>query len=319
MIKIRSYPRAIVVSLLFVALTIYSRPLAFSGITDFAGKAMASLKATFPKTTDAELQHMLEARINANPVWRDLVRQKRMAVGLVDLRDETKIRLASLNGNHMMYAASLPKIAVLLAAMDAIEKGELEETDEIRTDMRAMIAQSNNQATTRMIDRLGFQKISSVLTAPEYKFYDKGKGGGLWVGKRYAAGGKRYPDPLKGISHAATVDQVCRFYGMLAAKQLVSPQRSQQMLEIMGDPELHHKFVNTLDQIAPAAKVYRKSGSWRTYHSDSALVIGPESRKYILVALIDDVTGGQICKDLVLAAEEVLHINTPALAAKRGE
>jgi len=79
------------------------------------------------------------------------------------------------------------------------------------------------------------------------------------------------------------------------------------MLDIMEDPELHHKFVNTLDKIAPNARLFRKSGSWRTYHSDSILVWGEDSnRRYILVALIDDANGEQIIRDLVKPIEKVL-------------
>jgi beta-lactamase class A len=207
----------------------------------------------------------------------------------------------------MMYAASLPKIAVLLAAVDAISKGELKETAEIRSDMRLMIARSNNQATTRMIDRLGFKKIEAVLTDPAYKLYDPAQGGGLWVGKRYGSGGGRYPDPLKGLSHAATANQVARFYYLLSEKRLVSETRSEQMLSILANPELHHKFVNTLDRVAPRATVYRKSGSWSTYHSDSVMVEGPK-RNYILVALIDDANGEQICRELVSTVEDLLQI-----------
>src|SRR5690606_5613598 len=145
----------------------------------------------------------------------------------------------------------LPKIAVLLSSMDAIEKGELRETPEIRKDMRSMISRSNNEATTRMIDLLGYEKIQSVMTDPKYMFYDKSRGGGLWVGKRYGSGGDTNREPLKNLSHAATVDQVCRYYYLLANGKLVNKGRSKQMLDIMGDPELHHKFVNTLDHIAP--------------------------------------------------------------------
>jgi beta-lactamase class A len=77
------------------------------------------------------------------------------------------------------------------------------------------------------------------------------------------------------------------------------------MLNIMADPKLHHKFVNTLDRIAPEARVFRKSGSWRNFHSDSALVWGP-NRKYILVALIEDSEGESIIRKLVLDVEKVL-------------
>ena len=255
---------------------------------------------------DADLQKKMEKAILSNPQWKKLINSKRMSIGLVDMRNPAQSRFASLNGNHMMYAASLPKIAVLLAAEEALEDGSLKETPEVLNDMRIMISKSNNQATTRMIDRVGFDKIASTMTNPSYKLYDKTNGGGLWVGKRYAAGGKRNPDPLKGISHAATVKQVCRFYHMLANDQLVSPERSAHMRKMMINPDLHHKFVNVLDRIAPTAKIYRKSGSWKQYHADSVWV-KDQSRNYILVALIDDEAGGSICKDLVYAIEGVLN------------
>ncbi|AUC86569.1 hypothetical protein CW731_15330 [Polaribacter sp. ALD11] len=254
---------------------------------------------------DSALKAILVKEINSNKKWKRLVAGKQMSIGIVDLSDATKFKYAGMNDNFMMYAASLPKIAILLAAMDAIDKGEMEYTDEIKKDLRLMISKSNNQASTRMIDRLGYKKIEDVLRAPKNKLYDEEVGGGLWVGKRYAAQGKRNPDPLKGLSHAATTRQVCSFYYQLALGNLINTASSKEMLEIMKDPKLHHKFVNTLDKVAPKATIYRKSGSWRNYHSDSALVWGPE-RKYIIVALIDNDYGEQIIRNLVKPLEKVL-------------
>lgn len=259
------------------------------------------------KLLDSSLQTNLRDELASHPDWNDLIVQKKMAVGLVDLSDPENVRFARVNGNHMMYAASLPKIAILLAAMDAIEKGELKETSEVKKDMRLMISKSDNSAATRMIDGVGYDKIEAVMIDPKYAFYDEHKGGGLWVGKRYGSGGDTNREPLKNLSHAASVTQVCRYYYLLANGKLVNQKRSKQMLDIMEDPELHHKFVNTLDQIAPAARLFRKSGSWRTYHSDSILVWGKNSnRRYILVALIDDANGEQIIRDLVKPIEKVL-------------
>jgi beta-lactamase class A len=254
----------------------------------------------------ANLQSDLENIIAGNNKWAILTASKRMCVGLVDLRDPNNVRFARVNGNHMMYAASLPKIAVLLAATDAIDKGELEETVEIKADMRLMIAKSNNQATTNMIDRVGLDKIEDVMRDPRYGFYDEQTGGGLWVGKRYASTGPRLGDPLKNISHGATVAQVCRYYYLLTFGKLVSFERSKDMLGYLGDPELHHKFVNTLDQVAPKAKVYRKSGSWKSFHSDSALVWGAGWRKYIIVALVEDAEGETIMRDLIFEVDKKL-------------
>ena len=246
---------------------------------------------------DQALEAQLKAAILANPTWAQLYRSKRLSVGLVDMSEEQNPRFATLNGKHMMYAASLPKIAVLAAAHDAIERGELKETAEVKEDMRLMIAKSNNAATTRMIDRIGFEHIERTMRDPRHQLYDSDHGGGLWVGKRYAAGGRRYPDPMKGISHAATTDQVCRYFYLLANGELVSAESSLKMMSYLVDPELHHKFVNTLDRVAPRARVYRKSGSWSVYHADCAMVQGP-SRNYIMTALVEDPGGEQIIREL---------------------
>jgi len=254
---------------------------------------------------DPYLKSVLEKEINSNSTWKRLVKGKQMSVAIVDLSDSTNFRYAGMNDNFMMYAASLPKIAILLAVMDAVDKGELAYTDEVKQDLRLMISKSNNQASTRNIDRVGYEKIEEVLRSPKHNLYDEEVGGGLWVGKRYAAAGRRYPDPIKGLSHAATTRQVCSFYYQLALGNLISTERSKEMLQIMKKPALHHKFVNTLDKIAPKADVYRKSGSWRNYHSDSALVWGPK-RKYVIVALVDYDYGEQTIRDLVRPLEKVL-------------
>ena len=255
---------------------------------------------------DNHLQARLTAQIQANPNLRRLMQQKKLSVGIIDLKDSYHHRYAAINGEEMMYAASLPKIAILLAAVDAIEKGELKETEAVRKDIQLMIRKSNNAASTRMIDRLGYEKIANVLKNPRYELYNQQKGGGLWVGKRYAAQGNRNPDPLKGLSHAATAAAVCKYYYLLSQSELVSAKGSEKMKSALINPGINHKFVNTIRKIAPKAKLYRKSGSWSTFHSDSIWIKGPK-RNYILVALIDDPNGEQIARNMVKIAEKVLR------------
>jgi beta-lactamase class A len=251
------------------------------------------------------MEKILREEIYKNKHWKKLVENKKMAIGVVDLANIHDVRFAGLNEDHMIYAASLPKIAVLLAVMDAIDKKEVVETAEVKRDLHLMISKSNNAAATRMIDLVGFEKIESVLRDVSNRFYDEDCGGGLWCGKRYAKSGKRYPDPVAGLSHGATTSMVSSFYYKLFFGQLISKKRSAEMLQILKDPALHHKFVNTLQTIAPNASVYRKSGSWKNYHADSVLVWGPE-RSYILVALIDDPNGESIIRELVVPLEKVL-------------
>lgn len=292
----------------FVFLLILMVSFNLLGQNELPLKISDSLIKPLRSLLDEDLQANLENELYSNPQWKKLMVSKKMAVGVVDLSNPEKPRFARINGNYMMYAASLPKIAILLAAIDAIDKGELIETPEVTADMQIMIKNSNNQASTRMIDRVGYEKIESVMTDPKYEFYDEETGGGLWVGKRYGGGGDTNREPLKHLSHAASVTQVCRYYYLLANGQLVNEERSKQMLDIFENTALHHKFVNTLDQIAPDARLFRKSGSWKNFHSDSVLVWGKDpNRRYILVALIENPNGEKIIRSLVKPIEKVLN------------
>ena len=254
---------------------------------------------------DIGLEDKLRQIVHDHSRWEQLVKDEKLCIGVVDLKDMRNPRFASVNGDVMMYAASLPKIAVLLAAEDALEKGEIQSTPELERDMRMMIAKSNNQATTRIIDLLGYEKIESVVTSEQHHFYSPEQGGGLWVGKRYAAGGPIHREPIKNLSHAATVHQVCRFYYLLINRQLVSAERSEHMLKMLESPEISHKFVYALRQIDPDAKLYRKSGTWKNWHADSMLVWG-ETRRYIIVALAQDGNGERILRSLVLPLDRAI-------------
>ena len=214
----------------------------------------------------------------------DDAREGRLSVALIDLSRQGEPRVASVNGDAMMYAASLPKIAILLAAFEKIEQGQmtLDESTEYR--LGRMIKVSSNRYATEMMHQVGKEYIARVLLSPRYRLYDPEHNGGLWVGKDYAKSGLWRRDPLHNLSHGATAMQVARFYYLLATENLVTPEYSRKMREILEDSELDHKFVRALRHIDPDAAVSRKSGSWSTYHCDSVLV-QREGHSYIAVAL----------------------------------
>lgn len=252
-----------------------------------------------------DLQAKLDAIVKSNPHYAALSNSKTLSIGIADLQDPLHAKFAAVNENNMVYAASLPKIAVLLASEEAIAQGKIQPTPEVKADMRLMIAKSNNEAASRMINRVGIKQIGEIMQDPRYNLYDKQNGGGLWVGKPYGGGGVRVGDPIKNLSHAASVFQVCKYYYMLTFGQLVSQEGSKDMLDMLVDPQLHHKFVNVLDRVAPNAKVYRKSGTWANWHADSALV-WDTNRKYIVVALAEDAAGETMLRDLMLKIDTAL-------------
>jgi beta-lactamase class A len=255
---------------------------------------------------DPGLQAQLEKGLSRVPEWQRLIERHKLAVAVVDLSSRTP-RFARVNGNQMMYAASLPKIAIMLTAYASFEDGSLKETPEIHRDIEAMIRVSNNAAATRVLDAVGMRKVEQVMRDPRFGFYDERRGGGLWVGKRYASTGLRRGDPLANVSHGATATQVARFYYLLANGRLINRRRSEEMLADLSHPGIHHKFVAAIEKRAPLADIFRKSGSWKQWHSDSVLVRDSSWRDYILVALIESENGEQILRALVPAVETILH------------
>lgn len=254
---------------------------------------------------DTVLEQKLRMELYKVPLFKQLILKKKMAIGIVDISTDPP-RFASVNGETMIYAASLPKIAVLLAAIYSFEKGTLEESNENLSLLKEMIAKSSNTAATTMIEKIGIKKINTILQMSEFHFYDKSQGGGLWVGKPYAKNTIRIGDPMFNISHGANVNQVCRLYYLLAAGKIISPARSAQMLEILKDPLIHHKFVKILDEVAPEATLYRKSGTWKQWHADSIMVRGETWRNYILVALVENKNGETILQKIVPTIEKIV-------------
>jgi beta-lactamase class A len=224
---------------------------------------------------------------------------------VVDISDIENPRVAAMNGDEMMYAASLPKIAVLLAAFEKIAQGKMELDFETEWKLHKMIKASSNVAATEMMHLVGKEYIARVLLSPRYRLYDPRHNGGLWVGKDYAKAGLWKRDPLHNISHGATAMQVARYYYLLETENLVTPEHSRKMKEILGHSLLRHKFVKAMTRISPGASVFRKSGSWRTYHSDSALVESGDS-KYIAVVLSNDKNGAVWLDEIITALDGII-------------
>jgi len=248
-------------------------------------------KENTPILKDAEdwqLQKGLETVI-AEQNLTGAVKAQELSVVLVLVTDPDKPRLAELNGRNMVYAASLPKIAILLAAAVEIDEGRLELNNELHTDIDNMIRYSCNACATKVLGQVGREELLGILQSPKYNFYDQNDSGGLWVGKDYGPSAAYHRDPLAGLSHGATAFQAARFYYKLQNGSLASPEQTQMMLEALSHPGIKHKFVKGL-KAYPDLEIFRKSGSWKTYHSDSALVRA-DGLAYIVVALTHNPKG----------------------------
>ena len=236
---------------------------------------------------------------------KNATQRKQLSVVIVDITDTASPRMAYVNPNEMMYAASLPKIAILLGAFEKIADGEMVLNDETLEKLKLMIRHSSNEAATEILHRVGKEYLAELLQSPRYRLYDPQRNGGLWVGKDYSKAPVWQRDPLHNLSHGATALQVARFYYLLETGQLVSPELSKLMKSILADPAHEHKFVKGLKEVQPDSEIYRKSGTWGPYHSDSAIV-EHHGRRYIAVALAKSAKGERWLQKLIVALDDII-------------
>jgi beta-lactamase class A len=94
---------------------------------------------------------------------------------------------------------------------------------------------------------------------------------GLWVGKAYGKAPAWKRDPINGISHGASAMQATRLYFGMMTGTIIDKKYLPKLEKIFGNPAIRHKFVKGL-QGRKDVEIFRKSGTWRDYHSDSAVV-----------------------------------------------
>jgi len=86
-----------------------------------AGSAVAE-QTRYPDlwdSVDAGLQTALEQMLaGMHPEFMKAVRNQKLAVAVVDVTELQDPRVASINGDVMLYAASLPKIAIVVTRPD---------------------------------------------------------------------------------------------------------------------------------------------------------------------------------------------------------
>jgi beta-lactamase class A len=262
--------------------------------------AFARYVLDYTTPVDTELQARLEA-VDAALRTRHGMAPEQTSAGVLDLNT---LRLAMVRPDRGDYAASVPKIGILLAYFQLHPEAATNLAPQTRRELGEMIKLSSNEMAAKYSSELGLKSIQAVLDS--YQFYDATRGGGLWVGKHYGRSHERYPDPVGGNSHAATVRQLLRFYLLLEQDKLVSPAASQTMREIFASPGLAHredKFV--LGLAGRDVQVRRKAGWWEDWFHDSAVVTGG-GRHYLIVALTHHPDGDAYLVKFARAVDDLL-------------
>jgi len=247
---------------------------------------------------DAALQAKVEA-IDSQLRARFGMMPEQTAVGVLDLKT---LRLAMVRPDQMDYAASVPKIGILLAYFQLHSEAAANLDAQTRRELGEMIKISSNEMAAKYSQQIGLKQIQQVLDS--YGFYNAKHGGGLWVGKHYGKGGERYGDSVGNNSHGATVRQLLRYYLLLEQGKLVSPGASKTMREIFASPDIKHlndKFVKGL--AGREVQLLRKSGWWENWFHDTAIVSGG-GRHYIVVAMTHHPKGDDYLVEFARAVDD---------------
>jgi len=254
----------------------------------------------FETPVDAALQAEVET-IDARLRGKYGMTTEQTAVGVLDLR---RLRLAMIHPDRIEYAASVPKIGILLAWFELHPAAARNLDAQSRHELGLMVKKSNNEMATKFSRQMGLRRIQEVLNT--YHLYDTNHGGGLWMGKHYGKGDERIGDPIANHSHAATVRQLLRFYLLLEQGKLVSAAASNATREIFASPAIPHddiKFVKAL--AGREVQLLRKWGLWEDWRHDTAIISGP-GRHYILVALTKHPKGDGYLVEFARAVDDLM-------------
>ncbi|HEX6097113.1 MAG TPA: serine hydrolase [Thermoanaerobaculia bacterium] len=231
-------------------------------------------------------------------------RGKDIAVAYYDLRTGATFER---NASEVFHAASTMKVPVMLGIFEAVTRGELsldqpvrvknefvsildgstyalesrEDSDPelyglvgqqlpLRELVRRMEVRSSNLATNIVIELIGAPRVMRLMK--EIGANDIQVLRGVEDDKAYHAG----------MNNTTTAHDLMLVFRTLAEKRAITPQASEEMLEILAAQE-HNDGIPA--GLPPGTKVAHKTGSITKIAHDAGLVFRPDGSQYVLVVL----------------------------------
>lgn len=173
--------------------------------------------------------------------------------------------IASVNADAKMQSASVIKLFIMATAYDEMAKGNMVPT-EVSSDIKLMITQSENFATNRMIDRLGFDKINNYIRSNGYTNTEL---------NRYMLKSNANGDNYTSSKDAAKILE--NIYN----HKCVSYEASEQMMAYLKAQQLRSKIP---DGVPSGVQTANKTGELDTVENDAAIVF-KDNAPYVLVVM----------------------------------
>ena len=173
--------------------------------------------------------------------------------------------IASVNADAKMQSASVIKLFIMATAYDEMAKGNMVPT-EVSSDIKLMITQSDNDATNRMIDRLGFDKINSYIKSNGYS--------------NTVLSRKMLASTANGDNYTSSKD-AAKILENIYNHKCVSYEASEQMMTYLKAQERTGKIPAG---VPSGVQTANKTGELDTVENDAAIVF-KDNTPYVLFVM----------------------------------
>ncbi|HUP65721.1 MAG TPA: serine hydrolase [Thermoanaerobaculia bacterium] len=248
-----------------------------------------------------------------------------IAVSLTDLEEGISY---GRNDHEIMHAASTMKVPVMLALMEAVDRGELrfEQPVPVRNEfrsivdgseftliagedgdpdlydqvgssapleelMRRMIVRSSNLATNLLIELATPTRVMDLMSRIGARDIEVLRG--VEDEKAYEAG----------LNNVATAHDLMLVMKAIAERKAISRDASERMLAILEQQEFRSKIPAGLP---PGTRVANKTGTITRISHDAAIVYPPGRRPYVLVVLTRGYDDGSVAASQIAAVSSAV-------------
>ncbi|MEM9535324.1 MAG: serine hydrolase [Cyanobacteria bacterium P01_A01_bin.3] len=271
---------------------------------------------SLPSYVDARLQQQLDTAIASlvhecgASAGHPGVHPDTLAVTAIDLGQQP-VAWAHYRGDELIYPASIIKLFFLAASYIWEDAGKLTHSAELDRARRTMVADSSNDATSLIVDLLTGTTSGPELTPSAFQlwqnrrntlnryFHRLGLPGNFcqktWSDGPYGRDRQSY-EWNGGNRNALTTNGTAWLMHAIVAGQVVNPEQSRQMLNLMErdlDPATYADDPDNQIQgflgeaLSRSARLWSKAGETSFSRHDCALIQLPERAPYILVAFGD--------------------------------
>ncbi len=256
-----------------------------------------------------QLQDVLNQIVARNLKTQPGLMSNQVHLGLIDLANPKKPRLAQYNGRKPIYPSSVIKMIYMGYVYHLAEEGKLDITPQVHRKLYQMIHPSSNTATAWVVDLWSGTSGGDLRTAEDYEdFARKRNACNLWLrslgiedinacqktwGSPIPPGEKQFLRDGKPSGpwlnrNSMTAVAAARFLQILAADALADPKSCNQMCELMFRDVRNQAYqqMRIAGGTPKGSQVFSKTGTTSDTFHDAGIVVLPNGRQFVLTVFI---------------------------------